>query len=140
MAKRVMNGGARLQKSASQGLNRRSRGDPLGNMLQRANDRANMAIARKLRAAGIVIKAPDPNDPNGIRKMAAKNKKKLEKQGIVKKKSLQEQVFGRNLDGSIKSTDKVTSSKKSIHEGLGKKLLEKERDLNLTNWKNAKGR
>ena len=66
LAKRVMNGGVRLQKSASQELNRRSRGDPLGNMLQRANDRANMAIARKLRAAGIVIEASDPNDPNGI--------------------------------------------------------------------------
>ena len=34
--------------------------------------------------------------------MAAKTKE-TKKQGIVKKKSLQEQVFGRNLDGSIKA-------------------------------------
>ena len=55
----------------------------MGNMLQRANERANIAIARKLRAAGIVIKAPDPNDPNGIRKMAAKKSKEVPNQSIV---------------------------------------------------------
>ena len=44
-------------------------------MFKQAKVDTNKAIAERLKAAGIVIEAPNPNDPNGIRKMATKNKK-----------------------------------------------------------------
>ena len=151
MARRVMNGGIRQPRNLQQQQQQQSQyrknvklkrprvADPLGAMFKQAKVDTNKAIAERLKAAGIVIEAPNPNDPNGIRKMATKNKKKLQRAGIVKKKSLKNQVFESNKSRGNDMVHKLGKSKKSIHEDLGNKLLEKERDYKMEKLQEREG-
>eukprot|EP00943_MAST-04B_sp_MAST-4B-sp1_P007874 g7874.t1 len=134
MARRVMNGGTR-QQIKNNNRKRTRVSDPLGAMFKQAKKDTNKAIAERLKAAGVVISAPDPNDPNGIRKVASKINKQLQNAGIVKKKSLKMQVFGTKKG----TKETLNHDKKSIHEELGNKLLDKERDYKLDKLEEREG-